>query len=164
MIRRLYDAGRNVVVAQQEEDQDFGRRERIDVWWGGLKGNGGLMKIMAYLLQTSLRWQDAQVVLKMMVETEAAAADVRSNIEPIVQRMRTGAELEVIVSEGRSFEQVVHTSSRDADLIFLGMAAPDETNDFTAYYETLRAKTEPLPTTVFFLAAEPMAFEDMLID
>ena len=164
MIRRLYDAGRNVVVVQQEEDQDFGRRERIDVWWGGLKGNGGLMKIMAYLLQTSLRWQDAQVVLKMMVETEAAAADVRSNIEPILQRMRTGAELEVIVSGGRSFEQVVHTFSRDANLIFLGMAAPDETNDFTAYYETLRAKTEPLPTTVFFLAAEPMAFEDMLID
>ena len=164
MIRRLYDAGRNVVVAQQEEDQDFGHRGRIDVWWGGLKGNGGFMKIMAYLLQTSLRWQDAQVVLKMMVETEAAAEDAQSNIEPILQRMRTGAELEVIVSGGRSFEQVVHTSSRDANLIFLGMAAPDETNDFTAYYETLRAKTEHLPTTVFFLAAEPMAFEDMLMD
>ena len=164
MIRQLYDAGRNVVVVQQEEDQDFGRRERIDVWWGGLKGNGGLMKIMAYLLQTSLRWQNAQVVLKMMVETEAAAEDARSNIEPILQRMRTGAHLEVIVGGGRSFEHVLHTSSQDADLIFLGMAAPDETNDFTAYYDTLRAKTEPLPTTVFFLAAEPMAFEDMLTD
>ncbi len=164
MIRRLYHAGRNVIIVQQEEDQDLGSRKRIDVWWGGLKGNGGLMKIMAYLLQTSLRWQEAQVVLKMMVETEAAAEDAYSNINPILQRMRTGAELDVIVSRGRSFEEVLHTSSRDANLIFMGLAAPDETDHFTAYYEALRAKTEDLPPTVFFLAAEPMAFEEMLID
>lgn len=164
MITNLYEAGRNVIVAQQEEEQDFGNRERIDVWWGGLRGNGGLMKVMAYLLQTNTRWQQAQVVVKMMVDSEAAAEDVRANLQPLIKRMRIGAALQVIVSNGRSFEEVLQASSRDADVIFLGMADPGSVENYTAYYETLRAKTEPLPTTIFFLAAEPIEFEDILAD
>lgn len=163
-IRHCHRAHRNVVIVQQRADQGFGDYRSIDVWWGGLKGNGGLMKVMAYLLQTSMRWQDAQVTIKMVVPTEEAVKGVRANVGPIVERMRTGARLEVLVSQRRAFKEVVHESSRDADIIFMGMAAPEDTEDFTAYYQDLRASMADMPTTVFFLSSGPMDFAEMLTD
>ncbi len=100
----------------------------------------------------------------MMVPTEEATDNVRSNLEPTVKRMRTGAKLEVLVGNGRSYQEVVHESSVEADLIFMEIASPEESEDFTAYYEKLRASMEDMPSTVFFLAAEPMDFKEILSD
>ena len=52
-------------------------------------------------------------------------------------------------------------SSKDADLILLGMAEP--TDQFVTYYERLRSRTEGLPSTIFVLAAEEIAFREVLI-
>jgi len=143
-------------------DQGFGQRRRIDVWWGGLQHNGGLMTILAYLLRTSLPWRTAEVRLKMVVPTEAALQPARANLQQLVEGTRTGAHSEVLAAAGRDFEDILRTSSRDADLIFLGMAAPAE--EFTGYYELLQRRAKGLPTTVFVLAAEDVAFGEMLIE
>ncbi len=162
MIVHFHQKKRNVVIVRPNEDRLFGERKRIDVWWGGLKGNGGLMKILAYMLQTSIDWRDAEVRIKIVVPNNSAAAGVESNLAPIVNRLRTGATLDVLVSEGRSFDEILRSSSADADLIFLGMAAPSESIDFASYYEQLRARTDGMPTTVFVLAAEDIGFEEVL--
>ena len=162
MIVHFHEKKRNVVIVRPNEDRLFGDRKRIDVWWGGLKGNGGLMKILAYMLQTSIAWRDAEVRIKIVVPNSAAAEGVESNLAPIVNRLRTGAALDVLVSEGRSFDEILRSSSADADLIFLGMAAPSESVDFASYYEQLRARTDGMPTTVFVLAAEDIGFEEVL--
>ena len=161
MIRHFHRSQRNVVLLHHNEERGFGERKRIDVWWGGLKGNGGLMKILAYLLQTSLSWQKADVYLKMVVPTEAAAQDARANLEPIVDEIRTGATLDVIVSGGRSFDDILHESSQEADLVFLGMREPSE--DFGSYYEQLIERIDGLPSTVIVLAAEEIAFSEVLV-
>jgi len=164
MIRNFYQAQRNVLIVQQDDDTDFNQRERIDVWWGGLEGNGGLMKVMAYLLNTSFLWKDAQVVLKMVAPDEEAAEQMYQNVDPIVKRIRIGAKLDVIIGNGRAFDDILHESSQDADLIFLGMAAPDEVDDFTSYYKELHNRTRDLPATIYTLAAEPVAFREVLSD
>jgi solute carrier family 12 sodium/potassium/chloride transporter 2 len=161
MIAHCHAAQRNVIIVRDDESRGFGRRRRIDVWWGGLKGNGGLMMILAYLLQTDLGWREAQVYIKMVVPTGAAAQDAQANLEEIVAESRTGAIPQVLVSNGRSFEEMLHTSSQDADLVFLGMAEPHE--NYVAYYEGLRARTQEMPSTVFVLAAEEIAFREMLL-
>ncbi len=160
MVEHFYEMRRNVVIVRADDTHGFGRQKRIDVWWGGLHGNGGLMKILAYLLQTSLEWQGAEVYIKMVVSTEDAAKDARAGLGPIIQQTRTGAELVVLVAEGRPFDTILHESSQDADLVFLGMAAPN--GDFTSYYRALRARSRGLPATVFVLAAEDIGFKDLL--
>ena len=74
MIARFHEGRRNVVMLHHNEEKRFGQRERIDVWWGGLKGNGGLMLTLAYLLQTSVPWRGADVRVKMLVPSPEAAA------------------------------------------------------------------------------------------
>jgi hypothetical protein len=44
MIARFHEGRRNVVVLHHNEDLRFGHHERIDVWWGGLKRNGGCVE------------------------------------------------------------------------------------------------------------------------
>jgi amino acid transporter len=163
MIDHFHEAGRNIAIMRHNADKGFGDRKRIDVWWGGLKGNGGLMKILSYLLQTSLPWRGAEVRLKIVAPDAEAADDMERNFLPIVSQLRTGATLDVIVADGRPFDDILHDSSRGADLIFLGMAEPHETDDFVNYYRMMRVRTDDLPSTVMVLAAEDIAFDEVLV-
>jgi Amino acid transporters len=161
LIKHLYAARRNVAVLRGG-NQGFGNRERIDVWWSGLKGNGGLMKILAYLLQTNLEWQNAQVRVNVVADDDEEAEERRQTVGPILDQLRTGAALNVIEADGRIFDEIVHDASADADIVFLGMATPDEEDDYVTYYTRLHERTAGLPPTVFVLAAEEISFRDVL--
>ncbi|GAB2771421.1 Na-K-Cl cotransporter [Salinimicrobium soli] len=161
MISRFYELNRNVIIIRENEEKGFGNRQKIDLWWGGLKGNGGLLMILAYLLRSSISWYHARVTLKILVHDEKAATDARKNLSAVIKKLRTGARLEVIVSEGRSFDEVLHTSSANADLIFMGLAKPDE--NFEEYYQNMQVRLKGMPTTVMVLAAEEISFGEVLL-
>ena len=164
MIASFYQQQRNVIIVHDNEGTGFGKRKRIDVWWGGLKGNGGLMMILAYLLQSSRKWWDAKVNIKMVVADPQAADEVEKNLVQILDRIRIDAEPEVMVSNGRSFDDVLHESSQDADLVLMGMAKPGETEqDFVTYYQDLHNRLTNLPTTIMVLAAEEISFGEVLM-
>ena len=163
MIRSFHEARRNVVVLRDPEDRGFGRRKRIDVWWGGLEHNGGLMLILAYLLQSSVSWSEAEIRLKLVVDSERAAREVRRNLEAMVSRMRIGeVDLRILVSGGRPFHEILQESSADADLALLGMAEPDDR--FREYYERMQERTQGLPPTLLVLASEDMEFAEVLVE
>ncbi|MEX2466082.1 MAG: Na-K-Cl cotransporter, partial [Gemmatimonadota bacterium] len=163
MIGAFYRGERNVLIMHEREEKPFGDRKRIDVWWGGLKGNGGLMMILAYLLGTSIQWRQAEVRLKMVVPDEAAAVQARRNLVTIIQRIRTNAVPEVLVAAGRPFGEILTESSSDADLVLMGMAEPTDPDSFAEYYGRLEGWIEHLPTVVMVLAAEGTPFEEILV-
>jgi len=162
MISAFHKAQRNIIVVRDVPTRGFGQRQRIDVWWGGLRRNGGLMMILAYLLRSSLEWRGADVVLKMAVRSEAAARGVRENLAALIERSRTGIDFEVLVLGERSFDETLRRSSVDADLVLVGLAEPGD--DFRGYYERLHERFEGLPTTLFVLAAEDLAFGEVLVE
>ena len=161
MIKSFHQLNRNVIVVHEDKEKGYGDKKRIDVWWGGLKGNGGLMMIAAYLLKTSRDWWDAEVRIKMVVDSESAAEDARRNVSGFIEKARTGAKAEILVSNGRPFDDILHESSKDADLVFLGMAEPGD--DFTEYYQNVQERLKGLPTTMLILAAEEISFGDVLM-
>lgn len=161
MIAKFHQLNRNVLIVHDDKQKGFGKKKRIDIWWGGLKGNGGLMMILGYLLQSSRSWIDADVCLKMVVSTEKGAEDAQKNLIEISKRLRTGAIVEVIVANGRSFDEILHQSSKETDLIFMGMAEPDER--FFDYYTKTQERLRGLPTTILVLAAEDISFGEVLL-
>ncbi|PTX43703.1 amino acid transporter [Christiangramia gaetbulicola] len=161
MITKFYKLNRNLVIVRDNKEKGFGNREKIDIWWGGLKGNGGLLMILAYLLKSSRAWYGARVTLKMMVDNEKAGEDARHNITQVIKKLRTGFKLEVIVSNGQSFDEVLQQSSANADLIFMGMATPD--SNFESYYTNLQYRLKDLPTTILVKAAEEISFGEVLM-
>ncbi len=118
--------------------------------------------ILGYMLKTSLAWRNATVRLKMVVPTEAAAADARRNLTNLLEQTRTGLQPTVLVGDGRPPLDLLHESSREADLILMGMSRPDN-RDFGEYLDRLRSRTANLPCTVFVLASEEVAFRDVLL-
>jgi hypothetical protein len=161
MVSHFHGINRNVVIVRDNVEKGFGNRQKIDLWWGGLKANGGLLMILAYLLQSSRSWYGASVHVKMMVQDEKAAKDTRKNLSAVITKLRTGAKLEVIVANGRSFEEVLHESSAQADIIFMGMALPDK--NFENYYKNVQKRIEKLPTTILVMAAEEISFGEVLM-
>jgi hypothetical protein len=161
MIAAMHRARRNVAIVRFDPERGFGNRRRIDLWWGGLQKNGGLMMILAYLLRTSLDWRGAQVTVKMVVPSDAAATEARPNLTAFVAGTRTGAEVEVLAASGRPFEDILRQSSSEADLVFLGLAEP-RAEDLLSYYERLHRRTDGLPTTVYVLASEDLPFGELL--
>lgn len=153
----------NIVVLHDDPDRGFGSQQRIDVWWGGLNANGGLMLLLAYLLQTSGgKWRRARIVLKLVVPYETAAQAARANLEQRLREWRIGAEPQVLVAEGRSFRDILHESSRNADLVFLGMAKPEGDEDYSHHLDRLQELAKGLPSTAFVLAAPDFAFSEVL--
>jgi amino acid transporter len=164
MIQRIYEMKRNIVLirdGEHEGDDLFGNRKRIDVWWRGYKGNGGLMILLAYLLQTSLQWRETVVRIKIILEHPSAEKNVRTNIEHIIKMLRIDAEIDLINKEGRSFPAILKDSSKGADLIVLGMATPND--QFKSHYENMQNFTKGLPSVAFVLAGQEISFGDVLI-
>ena len=164
MISHIHQAKRSIVILRENHELGFGQRRRIDVWWGGLQANGGLMLLLAYLLRSDIDWNKAEIYLKLVVPDEAAAQAARANLESLIQQLRIKAVSQVLVAQGRLFPQILHETSENADIIFLGMRAPGDGDDFTQYYESLQTMAADLPTTIFVLAAPGFAFEEVLTD
>ncbi|MBT8400758.1 MAG: Na-K-Cl cotransporter [Rhodothermia bacterium] len=162
MVRHFHESKRNTVIVHHNEEHGFGDRRSIDVWWGGLQGNGALMLILAYLLQTSLPWRGADLTVKMIAPSADAAGTAGRNLDRLVEATRTGATSEVIVSDGRPVDQIIRESSADTDIIFMGMAEPRP--DFREYYDRLQERMKTLPSTVLVLSAEDLSFGDVLIE
>lgn len=161
MIAKFYEQQRNVVIVHDVGDIVFREKKKIDLWWGGLKGNGALMMILAYILQNNQSWLNAEITIKMVVQNKQAAESAHVNLERIIKKLRLGAKTEIIVADGRSFDTILHTSSKYSDLIFMGMATPDD--NFLDYYNSIQERLKNLPTTIMVLAGEKVSFDDVLI-
>lgn len=160
MISRFHELNRNVIVIANDENKGFGDRKQVDIWWGGVKGNGGLLLILGHLLKGSQSWRNSTITVKMMVDSENSAKDAKQNLSRIIAKSRIDVELEIIVSEGRTFEEVLHSSSKDSDMVLLGLATPD--NNFMGYYRKMQKLILPLPTTILVLAADEVSFREVL--
>ncbi|CDM97383.1 amino acid permease-associated region [Limnospira indica] len=158
----FHKTARSVLILRDESDRGFGARQKIDLWWGGLNTNGGLMLILAYLLRTSLEWRGAEINLNLVVPDETAALAAHTNLAKVVAQLRIGAKPKVIVSQGQPFPEILRSSSQDADLVFLGMATPKEDLQYSKYYEGLQKMATGLPATIFVLAAPDFAFSEVL--
>jgi amino acid transporter len=163
LLRTLRAQQRNVVVVREPDTvRPVSRTPRIDVWWGGLQGNGALLMVLGYLLRTSIPWRHATAKLKMVVPNEKAAEGALRNLRAVVEDTRTGLEPEILVADGRDAFDVLRDASADADMVLAGMRSPGE-EDFAEYYARLQRRTRGMPRTLFVLAAEELAFRDVLL-
>ena len=161
MIINFYNARRNVVLINHNNERGFGERKRIDIWWGGLQNNGSLMIILAYLLHTSMNWRGAEIRLKMVVPNEEARQSAEDNLAELITKVRTDAIPEVLVTDDQPFEKILHESSGTADLILMGMAEPDDA--FVSYLDQTLTRISGLPTTVLVLASQELKFSEVLL-
>lgn len=160
MVTHFYKSKRNVMILQNDFKLNYDGKKQIDLWWGGLKGNGALMMIMAHMIKTSPRWHNINVCVKMVVSTEEAVDGVRNNLQEILSNIRVDFSHKIIVSNGREFWDILESESHDSTMVMMGLKEPDE--QFYDYYSNLVNKTKSIPNKLFLLAAEEINFTDVL--
>jgi len=133
-----------LVVDRGLPDPDKSER-RIDIWWRGRK-NGGLMMLLAHLISTNAAWEDVQVRLLRVVESDEGRTPAEEALKTLAHEARLEVTPKVIVSD-ESFPRVLRAHSCDATCLFLGFDLPPEGEGESRHRATCELM-EGLPTTV----------------
>ncbi len=161
LVQHIYQSSRNLIIVQDEHHTAFGNKKSVDIWWGGLKGNGALLMVLGYLLKSGRQWPGVEINVKMAVKTADAAEKALSNLREKLQSMRIDFNTDVLVLGEESFWDVMQRESQNSDLSLIGMAPP--TDDFNEYFQTLKNNTSSLGAKVFVLATTDIEFSDVLV-
>ncbi|NBC18364.1 MAG: amino acid permease [Bacteroidetes bacterium] len=159
LTRNIGEIGRASMFLRPHPHPRANRREAIDVWWRGKQKNGDLMLLLAYLLQQHAAWRRAKIRVRTIISNPTLETDMRASLDRLLQSVRIDAEREIIaLEEDQSVMDVMHESSRETDLAFVGLMTP-EPGDESEYAERLKEIVAGLPMTVLVRNTGPFAGE-----
>jgi hypothetical protein len=126
LMRSVSMTGKSTIIARLNWAHEPGQEKQIDIWWRGLKNNGDLMLLLAYLLNLNPQWKDAKIMVRSVVENEKERLSMTKSLNELVPAARIQATTEVFVKPAdMTITEVMHQYSRDADIVFLGLKQPE---------------------------------------
>ena len=158
------DSQRNIAIVKEADPSTWQNQEkkRIDLWWGGRTNSGALMVALAHLMRKNEEWSKAKLVLKTVVSHDDEIEGAKLKIENFITRSRLNAESKVIKKLSGTVFNTIRESSKDADLVFLGIRAPEKDEsleEYEKYYTNLVAEVKSMPLLIKTLAAEDVEFQ-----
>ena len=127
---------------------------RIDVWWRGMEKNGDMMLVLAHLLSLNTEWRQAKLRLRTIVSTEQEQDPMCEKLKALIDDSRMSVETDVILNKNNdNVIDLMHESSKDADIVFLGLALPESRED-TEFAERLDKLVTGFNSTILVRNAE----------
>ncbi|MCA9593958.1 MAG: hypothetical protein KC776_11625 [Myxococcales bacterium] len=165
MLHDLSLLDRSLLLVRHNPERGFGNYRHIQIWWGGLQGNGGLMLLLAYLITAHDHWRRAKVTVVTVVSTEEERVATHGAIERVLSGARLSAAPRVIVRGDRSIGDIMQSESADVDLAIIGIRLPDRGQAAEPFFDRMNELLSHLPTTVMVHSArgfqgEPVLFDD----
>jgi hypothetical protein len=161
VIRMLGGLGKAAMIVRCDTPAGPRRHDRIDVWWRGKQKNGDLMLLLAHLLRLNPLWRRAEINVRTIVLSEGGRHDMEVSLADLIDSVRIDAQRDVIVKPAdRTVVEVMRETSRDADVVFVGLTTPEEGTE-DAYADRLMEMVTDLPTTVLVRNSGP--FEGKLL-
>jgi amino acid transporter len=151
VIRRLKRLNRSLIIGNVQPVMRFreGQQLEIHVWWGGLKRNGDLMLLLAYLLTRNPEWRDARIRILSIASNELMKGQTERFLAGLIPEIRINADVEVMLrDESESVMTIMQRESAGADVVLLGLATPEEGEE-EKYAERLRELVDRMPTCFF---------------
>ncbi len=153
-LRRLVALDRSLLLVRLRAGMVFGHYRRIQIWWGGLEGNGGLMLLLAFLITSDLRWRRADVEVITVVSNARDKAEAERGIAEVIDNARLRATARVVLNEDRTpVADIMRAHSYGADLAIIGLRPPEPQDDPREYLKRMDALLDALPTTVLVRSA-----------
>lgn len=164
VMRRLETLNKSLVIGRIQPRHLYRRESterKILVWFGGVKRNGDLMLLLAYLLTRNPDWRDAKIQIKSIVSNEMIKQQTEKLLEELLPDIRIDAEIHVIVKpEESTIHELRLEESADAEVVFMGMDIPEKGKE-NAYAERLENLAGDLPT-VFFVKNSSLFVGELL--
>lgn len=162
----LYRSRRNLVIVREPAHEEADAPSllhgaRIDIWWRGDHANIGLMLTLAYTMKRSAGWTSAGLVIRQIVDSDESRGDAERILQEYIQTQRIEAKVDVMVKDRPDVFEMMRETSRDTDLVLMGIRPPEEGEDldvYTSSYRRLVINTEGLPPSALVLAAQDIEF------
>jgi len=149
LVRDFVHLDTSVLLLKYDEQRGFGRRQQIDVWWGGLENNGSLMVLMAHLISQTEGWRSSTIRLLQVVNDESIIKKTERDLTEMLEEARICAEVLVLPPLGPddTIQETIRKQSAEADLLVLGLRFPEEGQEAT-FMARMTSFMVDLPTTV----------------
>jgi hypothetical protein len=164
LLRGLTVLDRSLLLVHYHPERKLGRYRKIQIWWGGLKGNGGMMLLIAFLMTNQSKWRGATVSVVTVVGNEKERRRTSRNIEAVLQNARLEASAQVILRGDKSIQTIMEEQSRDVDLAIIGIRLPGNEAQASQFTERMNGLLEHLPTTIMVRSAQGFQGEPVLFD
>lgn len=129
VLRPLKQLNRSLIIGKTNPLEAFreGQVPEIHVWWGGLKRNGDLMLLLAYLLTRNPQWRSARIRILSIASNELMKGQTERFLAQLIPEIRIQADVEVTLKTGdESVMAIMHRESASAEVVMLGLATPQE--------------------------------------
>jgi len=158
-IRTISGLQKSSLLIRMNEQAWKTSRKRMDIWWRGKHSNGDLMLLLAHLLSLNDEWKDAKIIIHTIILREEDREFMLKNVQEMIDEVRIKAEAKIIIKpQDKSVTEVIHESSRNANIVFMGLKLPLEGEE-KEYVTRLEELSDGLETTVFVRNAEEFAGE-----
>ncbi|GAB4561592.1 MAG: Na-K-Cl cotransporter [Geothermobacteraceae bacterium] len=128
-IRSLHRLNKSLLIGKVHDPAPLpeGEHRSIHIWWGGLQRNGDLMLLLAYLLERNPEWRHAEIRILSVASNPVMQRQTHQFLDQLLDEIRIDAEVSVMLRpEGKKIRDLMREASAEADLVLLGLAAPEE--------------------------------------
>jgi amino acid transporter len=147
-IRKITYLNKNLILLVENDKNSFGEKRTIDIWWRGLENNGDFMLNLAHLISLNDDWKKSKIRLLSIVRDSVESKEREKLVEEMLDYMRIDAEVKVVSKDkGKSISEMISENSSETDLVFMGLAVPDE-NKEEEYYGRVINMTKNLKTVL----------------
>lgn len=151
-IRRLERLRKSAIIGRFHPQHVFPRektRRIIHIWWGGMEQNGDLMLLLAFLLTRNSEWRGADIKLMSIASNQFARENTERYLQELLPEIRIECDYRVIERpKDKSIRDIIQTESSRADVVFLGLASPEEGQELE-YAKRLDELAGELPLVFF---------------
>ncbi len=152
VVRRLENIKKSIILGKITPKHVYPREsleKSIHIWWGGLQKNGDLMLLLAYLLTRNDEWKDSKIEVISIASNELMKKQTENYLNKLIPEIRIEAQPRVLIkSPEKSINDHIHEISRNAAVVFFGLATPKKGEE-EAYVQRLEKLSEQFQTVFF---------------
>ncbi len=142
----------NAVFLDYDQNEGFGKKENIDIWWNG-KGRhlSFALNLMRFILADP-DWRDANLRILIINADNKITDKLYRNTTTLLEEKRINAEVKIISDDfgTRNKEMIINSESAEADLVILGIS-PNASSYTSNYIESI-GQIFKLPASILILS------------
>jgi amino acid transporter len=139
---------KSVLFLHSDSNRDVGQKKQIDIWWRGRDRNAELMLLLAHIISQSPAWEGVKIRVLRLLDSEVGRQGSERHIAELLQKVRVEAKPVILTrsSPEEDFVSVLRESSKESDLVLLGMRLPQagEIEEYARGLRTLIQSTGPV--------------------
>ena len=130
LIKTFNELDYNSLFLHYNEEEGFGDKNRIDIWWRGAGNNFSLASTLARFITTNEDWRNAEIRLLTIKNKFSSVRILGKEARRVMRTFRIDATVKIIdnTSEYKSNAEIFREESQIADLSIFGIPQIDEKN------------------------------------